>query len=330
MCVLWIVLTAAAAQAQDARLTNVYANPIYLNPAYTGVAEHWRGGVAYRSGWQALTTQPYRTLSLYADYGFSDGFGNLGVMAVSDRTPDGSLIHSQIGLSYAFRITLNERTFVKIGWQPQLQIFQHNAASLIYPDQIDYDGNVLQSNAGGSTVTKADMALGTVFSNGNFYMGVAIYHLLMPKQTQAGEITISTPRKYTVHLGGNLSKYSFQEHPRYNVDNTIIFSPNLLIMQQGKSNFCRVGTYIALSRFAVGFHYGTAWGTTLHFYQVGAQYTHNTIGIAYHFEFGALSSSTQIYSANTHEISFFFKIPHGKTPPQTFKEGLKTSEMPFI
>jgi type IX secretion system PorP/SprF family membrane protein len=54
---LGLVLLVGAADtlsAQDIQYSQFYANPIYLNPAFTGAAEASRFGVNYRNQWPGL------------------------------------------------------------------------------------------------------------------------------------------------------------------------------------------------------------------------------------------------------------------------------------
>jgi type IX secretion system PorP/SprF family membrane protein len=330
---LWFATYGFAAQAQDVVFSNPYSNPIYLNPAYTGLPEHLRAGINFHNqGVDRIS--PYTAYSLYADYFFDKYNSGVGFMALGDRMATGSIIKTQIALSYTYRLKINGNTFLRMAMQPAIQ-FASYRNSLIFSDQIDYEGITTGDNNMGITSKPFfDISLGMVFTHKRLYTGLAVHHLATVDNIKVGGASVSTPPKITFNIGYNYSIMLYQNsvstsrrggHP-------LTFSPNFIIGQQGGSNFYSFGTYVSLLKFSIGAHYKSSAVNSPHFYIISAHYAGEMVGFSYHFEFGKLNRTIKPIPVNAHEISIWLKISTANAHTATVKHRYDeiTYDMPDI
>lgn len=307
----------AAARAQDAVFCNPYSNPIYLNPAYTGLPVHWRAGLNYH--YQGIGgVSPYMAYSVYADYFWDSKNSGLGFYAMGDRMTAGSITKTKVAAIYSYRLKINDDAALRMALQPAVNFASYNENSLSFPDQINTNGNAT-SYGGGAIDTKSffDVALGAVFSYKRFYAGFAVHHLAAVSAMSVGDATISTPAKFSFNMGYDYSFLMYENSVAMSRRGgyALRLSPNLVIEQQSASNYFAAGAYAALLNVAVGLHYKSSIGNSPHFFIVSAHYSGEIVSAAYHFEFGSFNKSFKVVPANSHEISLFVKFSHRPKSP---------------
>jgi type IX secretion system PorP/SprF family membrane protein len=315
-------------RAQDVAFSNPYTNPIYLNPAYTGLPAHWRAGLNYH--YQGVGAGlPYMAYSIYGDYFFDDHNSGIGFFALADRTAAGGITKTTIAIPYAYRLKINNNTFLRMALQPAVNFAVYNTNSITLPDQIDANGN--STGTGGGNISSSpyfDVALGVLFSHKHFYAGFAVHHLASVSAMSVGDVTISTLPKFTLNAGYNheILIYENSVTSARRGGYPLTFSPNLIIGQQGASNYFAVGTYLSLLDVAVGLHYKSSLGNASpHFLIVSAHYTGKLVTAAYHFEFGSFNKTFKVVPANSHEISVAIKIG-SKSSISTVSYGMRVEE----
>ncbi len=301
------------ARAQDVSFSQPYAAPLYLNPAYSGVAEFSRIGASFRYQWAQLG-EPYTTTSFYADHYFSGFKSGVGFSAVNDRLAGGAVVQSGLGTSYAYNLRLAEKTFLRFGIQASLGITSVNASKLVFPDMLNPSGAVFPTESYASEQrTYFDMAVGGVFSHDMFFAGVALHHLMGSPSVEVLGQPVSMPRKLTLHAGYNIpisigSSYSSGRYYQSDEEDALSLSPNIIYWLQGVYSAYAAGMYANVKGFSLGFFYKSEIGSSTNFFSAAAGYSANLFTLMYSFDFGKLSSETKAYTPNTHEISLVFKI----------------------
>jgi type IX secretion system PorP/SprF family membrane protein len=325
------------ARAQDASFSQPYAAPLYLNPAYSGVAEFSRIGASFRYQWAQLG-EPYTTTSFYADHYFSGFKSGVGFSAVSDRQAGGAMVNSVVGASYAYNLRLAEKTFMRFGIQASLGVASANAAKLVFPDMLNPSGAVLSTEPYASEQrTYFDMAVGGVFSHGIFFAGAAMHHLMGSPSVEVLGQPVVTPRKLTLHAGCNIpvsmgNSYSSGRYYQSSEDDALTLSPNIIYWMQGVYSAYAAGAYANVRGFSLGFFYKSEVGSSTNFFSAAAGYGTNLFSLMYSFDFGKLSSETKSYMPDTHEISLLFKIkPRARnTYMQQWNTPYKVQNMPIL
>ena len=102
--------------AQDPHFSQFHANPMYLNPAYTGANFCPRVIMNYRNQWPALAGD-YVTYNTSFDFGLNEIHGGLGLIVMHDSQGWGVLNTNKISLLYSYHATLSGTTTLSGGFQ---------------------------------------------------------------------------------------------------------------------------------------------------------------------------------------------------------------------
>jgi len=231
--------------AQDFHLSHYDANPIYLNPALTGMRFdldwNYRAVVNYREQGGKYLGGSNTTFAAALDKPINNKF-SIGEFIVNDRTVNGSFNTFNFMLSTAYRIiheSTNGADKHNLSVGLQMGILQKS----IYPADFVYDSQYSPSSLDGfdrSLSTNENFKKESYFrfdaNMGVFYKcidaskkyfpfgGLAIYHITQANKSFFGE-TYKTPIRYVVHGGCE------------NVIGTgIKIQSQLLYMNQAKAN----------------------------------------------------------------------------------------------
>ena len=103
---LFIVFLCQSVLAQDAEYSQFYANPLYLNPAFTGTTEHPRFIANYRNQWPSMGNTFVNYSISYDQYSkFLNG--GFGLQLISDKEAGGMLSSSSGSVFYSHHIKIN-------------------------------------------------------------------------------------------------------------------------------------------------------------------------------------------------------------------------------
>jgi type IX secretion system PorP/SprF family membrane protein len=311
-CILLFFFAACAfaVSGQDVVFSSPYSNPIYLNPAYTGLPSYWRtGGNFHSQGLDKIST--YGAYSIYADYFWEEKNSAFGFLAIGDRMTGGSITKTQIAMTYMYRLVFNEKTYLRLSLQPALCLASYNLSSIIFPSDVD-DNGYNDGNYSGGITSKPyfDLSLGMVFARRRFYTGFAVHHLATANSVSLGSASISTPPKFTFNMGYNYTFLLYENSASLSRRGGygLTFSPNFMYIYQGGSNIFSLGTYVRLLDVAVGVHCKSSFGNSAYFFIVSAHYVGSVVGVSYNFEFGAINKTFQAIPANAHEITLSLKF----------------------
>src|ERR1700751_3031073 len=91
--------------AQDLHLSQFYANPVYLNPAFTGANVCSRVVGTYRNQWPSIGKGYVSYLFSYA-HSISQANSGVGLIVTNDVAGSGSLRTTSVLASYAYQVTI--------------------------------------------------------------------------------------------------------------------------------------------------------------------------------------------------------------------------------
>ena len=260
----------------------------------------------------------YSAYSAYADYYYDQYNSAIGFMALGDRSADGGITKTHIALSYMYRLPIGRAAFLRMALQPALVFASYSPDRIVFPDQIDPEGNISGGGGGASSKPYFDLALGTIFTYKRFYAGLALHHIASVNTLKVGDASIASVPKITFNAGYNIEVMLYQNSPSLTRlgGYALRLSPNILVTQQYPSNFYSIGTFAALTNYAVGLHYKSSVGNSAHFCVISAHYSGKMIGVAYHFEFGWLNRTIKPVPVNAHEVSVCFKMGRTSAVPR--------------
>jgi len=242
-----LILSAAGIRSfaqVDPHFSQYYANPMWLNPALTGVIDgDYRVTANYRNQWNNLD-KPFSTVGLSGEFVTNKNL-NLGVN-ILDQSAGNAGYHLTTGyasLSYTgMKFGAQGYQRVTFGLQAGVLNRRFDPSKLQFGDAWD---PINGYNPGGSLETfnktsKAtfDAGAGILYYDGdpskqtNLYGGFSAFHLTQPKDPYGTGEQEKMPMRYLGHAGAKI---------RLNEDFSL--TPNAIYMRQGKSSVKMLGAY---------------------------------------------------------------------------------------
>jgi len=240
-------LTWMASQAQDPQFTQFYANPLYLNPAFTGTSTQGRFVLASRIQW-ASVPGAFQTYSASYDQFFPDIKSGFGLNIYYDRAGTGGLSTTNARLLYAYEIKINRNLFIRPAAEIGYVIRALDFNKLTFGDQLHTDnpssGEIISNQA----VQFADIGGGVLLYAPNYWVGIAVHHLNMPNESFMNEES-RIPMKFSVHGG-----YRFKIDGKNKLDRDYIFIATHY-KSQGQFDQLDIGAYYEHNSLTLGVWY---------------------------------------------------------------------------
>lgn len=318
IAILIILVSGKEAQAQDPHFSQFYANPLYLNPAFSGSNICPRLTINYRNQWPAISGA-YVTYNASYDQYFDEVSGGLGLLATTDRSGEGVLNSTNFSFIYAYRLKVS-RTF-NINAGVQATYFQKSVdwTKLTFGDQIDPKwGFVNQTNEPSGTYESSgpDFSAGLLGYTENFYIGFAAHHLTEPDEGFRNYSEL--PMKLTGHAGFMIN-LAGPGHRRHRPGDPTL-SPNIMYQQQGQFHQINYGMYLNMKPIVAGLWFRQFLeGSDAFIILAGFEYKKFKFGYSYDITVSKLSNA----SGGAHEVSMGLKF---NCPPN--KRRLQAIECP--
>ncbi len=203
-------------KAQDPQFTQFYANPIYMNPAYTGVTYEHRLIGNYRNQWLGIA-KAYQTYSVSYDYNLADLNSGIGFQLWRDVAGSSNLTTTNIGGSYSYHLKLTKFQELRGGIQFNYVTKTIDQSKLVFNDQLMPGGSSVSNDLINITprVGYADINSGVLLNSTEYWIGIAGHHLNSPN-TSIMDGTAKLPVRISLHggyrfvqekKGGKLLKY---------------------------------------------------------------------------------------------------------------------------
>lgn len=162
-------------KAQDPQFTQFYANPLYLNPAFAGVARCPRFILNYRNQWPAIPGN-YITYSASYDQHVDALSGGIGVLVTNDVAGQGTLNTLNFSGIYSYHLEVNRNFSIKAGFQATYAQRTLDWSKLTFSDQIDSRYGFIYSTKevfGPNSVNYVDFSAGMIGYSERFFFGFA-------------------------------------------------------------------------------------------------------------------------------------------------------------
>ena len=223
-------------KAQDAEFTQFLNAPLYLNPAFTGVAIGPRFMINYRNEWPALD-KAFISYHVSFDQDIDKINGGVGLSAFNDVQANGLYSQLQFTGSYAYQFKMDNETAVRIGLSASYSQIKIDFNKLIFGDMID-PGTVTVSIPTGelvpSTLTKSysDFGAGFLLYSKKLFIGGGVKHITQPALSFYSTDDGHLPVRFAFHFG-----YEFKKNRR----SKSFFTPNAMYAMQGRFHQLNVG-----------------------------------------------------------------------------------------
>jgi type IX secretion system PorP/SprF family membrane protein len=226
----------------DPHFSQYYAYPLWLNPALTGAIDgNYRVTAMYRSQWGGISN-PFATPGISADIVTNKNV-SLGLNVMNLRA-------GTIGYSYMTGYATMAYNGVRFGYHQISMGMAFGAINRRFDpskfrtgDQWNPYTGYDPTSGGTEVLTKTsaiafDAGVGAVYYDGtpgkkaNFFGGISAYHLTQPQDPFLAGDHEKMPMRLTAHGG-----------LKYNVNEDVSITPNLLYMRQGNSEEKMAGAY---------------------------------------------------------------------------------------
>jgi len=198
--IIFILMGSNLLFAQDPQFSQPYANPIYLNPAFTGETFLNRASMTYRNQWSAIENgfSSYIATFDHNEKKIHSGFG--GYLLYDQSGLNGYRI-TGLNLSYAYDAMFTRWSGLKLGASAGYSLLNYNSDDLLFADQIIRDGAAtsVENNIRDHT-SYLDLGAGVLYYNTFLWAGFSASHLNQPNISLTGQVE-RLPIKYSF-LGG--------------------------------------------------------------------------------------------------------------------------------
>lgn len=290
-------LTIHVSQGQDPHFSQFYANPIYLNPAFTGTADGNRVVINHRQQWAKPNS--YVTSAFSVDGKFNTAQSGWGLQVIQDNQVSGTVKQMSVNSVLAHRIKLSKTNFLGLGLKFGAYQRRIDWSKLTFEDQLDERHGVVNptnERFGKDNIINGDVSAGILYYSKNLFGGISANHMNRP----AEDFTINSgnklPIKYTAHFGAILPFYApGKEH---------FMSPNIILEKQGTFHYLNLGLYFGTEVVTLGGYYRVNDAIIGIF---GLNFNEFKMGYSYDVRVSNLSAG----SNSTHELSiaYLFDFP---------------------
>lgn len=237
-----LVFTGSAAGAQDLHFSQFFNSPLTTNPANTGFIPDadYRLGAHYRTQWNSIINNPYKTMSVFADAQvfrnkIENGWLGLGAVVLSDVAGTGNLKSNKVYGSVAYHQMLGLSSLLSAGFNLGYANKRIDQTNLKFPDQFDgkfFDSELpTQVVLANNSISYFDMQAGinyAYFPQENVYInaGYSIHHVNRPKETFFNDESATgiIPMRHIGFVNAILK-----------VNEKVIINPNVYFTTQAKS-----------------------------------------------------------------------------------------------
>ena len=245
--------------AQDVEYSQYYSLPLHLNPAMAGTAFAPRFSLVYRNQWPSLGAGFNGGFVTYAggyDQHFEKIRSSIGVWISSDHIANNLWAANSATIAYAYQLRLNKKMGLRFAIEGSYTNRNIDWYQLLYGDQIVPLKGFYQSFRVPNPTFEItpdnfnknifDMGFGALYFTKKYYAGVAVRHILRPKEGVTNTDESRIPIKYSIHAGAIIP---FKVH---RLDNFYL-SPNVLFIRQKNFNQINIGFLLNVKIIYGGF-----------------------------------------------------------------------------
>jgi type IX secretion system PorP/SprF family membrane protein len=317
---LFLLLPSGLAEAQDPQLSQFYAAPLYLNPAFAGSALAPRAILNYRNQWPALSAN-FVTTMFSVDH-YIDRFNSgIGLLVVNDQQFSG-LKSVSAALQYSYQLKITEDLALRAGFEAAFATRSADFYKLTFGDQLSNRGftgsPTLDPVADlGPRIRYPDFSTGLLLYDQRFWAGVSVHHLNRPNQAFEVNRADPLPMKLGLQAGYKIPLFDYEIGnnlgDQIGREKSVSFAT--LYKKQGKFDQLDIGAYLTYAPLTFGVWYR---GIPIKQYERGLNnhdaaifllgYRQDNFSFGYSYD--ATISSLGFASGGAHEISLAYTFPY--------------------
>lgn len=316
--------------AQDVQFSQFYNAIQYQNPAFAGSAHDFRFTAHQRLQWPGLDSK-YTTSLFAADVFLPKTGSGVGAMFFRDWQSSPTIVSNEFHLQLSQEVRINDNSFLRMGVQPGIVSRTFNYTDFRFTQ--DYTSNGYQGNTYTDLPTNKssyfDLSAGLVYYTSHFWSGVALGHILEPRQSLY-ENTARLPLKLSVTAG---YKYVFDKlvekqkgKPNHHHISEISLSPAMHYKHQGQFDQFDIGAAFQYHELILGLWYR---GIPFKKYQTTIQnnesavvslgYIFGNVRCTYSYDAVVSKLSGNANPKGAHELNLTMLLPYPKKGPKPMK-----------
>lgn len=306
-----LFLALGVARAQDPQLSQFYAAPQYLNPAFTGNTHQDRIALNYRKQWPGVGPG-YETYALAYDHRFAGANSGIGGMVMHDQSGSMGLYFTSMAMSYSYEARINRKHAFRGGLRMGYTLRGTAPDGYLFADQVIRDNAPRTIESGMvQSIGYFDFAVGGLYYNEKFWAGFSTNHLNTPQQSLFMEGDAELPMRTSVHLG---YRFPLDKRPIGKSHTKMTFATHY--KTQGKWDQLDLGGYVDHERISLGLWYRGLPGMKA--YQPGYGNSEAVILMAgfetesqlrFTYSYDITVSKLTMRSGGAHEISLIYEWP---------------------
>jgi len=250
ICIVIILLAFESLKAQDGQLSYIYASPLSINPANTGITEgaKWRAMTTIRKQWTSFLDKGITNYSLSFDAPFHSKKVALGGLIYSNSAASGAVksISACVSFAYSTYLSHDAKTKLAFGLQAGFNQKSFDPTKLTFDNQyvpgVGFDQTLDSREHFSRTSTMyPDFNFGTLFykevnATQKFFpwVGISVFHLTQPNESFYTSGDSKLPRKYIASMGARIRTS----------ENFSIAPHILMVTQAGVLQFNAGGTFL--------------------------------------------------------------------------------------
>lgn len=192
-------LPSAICHAQALQLTQFYATPTFLNPAFAGLGTCSRVGTNYRIQWPEIPGAFTTTLVSF-DHQIPRKKTGIGLLFTNDKAGSGNLHAASFYGQYSHQFLLSHGWSLNAGAEAGYTTRDYNFSKFVFGDMIAYGTSSSVEQPSALRVHYLDLSSGVLLYDRRTWIGIAAHHLNMPNQAVISSES-RLPILYSVHLG---------------------------------------------------------------------------------------------------------------------------------
>ncbi|MHA8065444.1 PorP/SprF family type IX secretion system membrane protein [Aquirufa sp. ROCK2-A2] len=322
---------------QDPQLSQFYAAPLLISPAFAGINGISKINFNHRNQWPNLSAN-YQFSAISADISLNKYNMGLGFLVTND-VQFANLRTTNIGMQYAYHLNVSEDQSISFGLQGSFVTRGLSNANLIFGDQlntylstgsiastIDPVNNILLPNIG-----YLDLTAGALINRGNSWVGLSVAHLNTPNKSlvQGSEDRLSM--NFSLQVGTKImledSYYEMNTNGSRNNEKSI--SPVLHFKKQGMFNQLDLGAYLTIAPLVIGTWYRgvpiqkSADGTSGNRESLVALLGYRKDNFSIGYSYDVTISKLGMPSGGSHELSMAYLFNFGQSSIQKTYQKFK-------
>jgi type IX secretion system PorP/SprF family membrane protein len=201
--------------AQDAQFSQLYAMPVYLNPAYTGNTETNRFILKYRNEWPGIS-KAYNTMAASYDFNAVKLNSGFGLMYLRDQAGISALTLNDIRFLYSYTLRIDRDQSIRLGLNLDYNRKDINVSNLVFNDQLYTQNSTSFTQINKGPVSYFDAGTGAIYNRNNFWCGASVNHLTRPNTTDIGGQAV-LPMYWDINTGYKIEKNKENNRSKYGV-----------------------------------------------------------------------------------------------------------------